>query len=159
MRDVCHSVTALSDFCFDPNTFVVNSTHFTTGTSTGVVIYHLFLSFSLLTQSQRALSSIHSHLFNLERDTLPRFPKAEKPLREVQQMLNITEGNFHQLVALLNCRAFVSPSFSSSLDCFISLSTHSFLLWRSQPSFAPCLEPGGALLGSVSVWFLPFITL
>lgn len=28
----------------------------------------------------------------------------QKSLREVQQILNSTEGNFHQLVALLNCR-------------------------------------------------------
>lgn len=29
---------------------------------------------------------------------------SQKSLREVQQILNSTEGNFHQLVALLNCR-------------------------------------------------------
>lgn len=87
----------------------------------------------LLTQSQRALSNIHTHLSSLDRNALPQFPKAEvrcnsytqemhislthgcqfhfghliplqKSLREVQQILNSTEGNFHQLVALLNCR-------------------------------------------------------
>ncbi|TRY59481.1 hypothetical protein DNTS_017874 [Danionella cerebrum] len=76
------TVVALSDFCFDPNTFVLNSTHFNSRTSTG----------------------IHSQLSSLERDAIPRFPKAEKSLREIQQILNATEGNFHQLVALLNCR-------------------------------------------------------
>lgn len=82
----------------------------------------------LLTQSQRALSNIHTHLSSLDRNALTQFPKAEvgfdpetrpsklkrwkvyitvslqKSLREVQQMLNSTESNFHQLVALLNCR-------------------------------------------------------
>lgn len=101
--------------------------------------------FQLLTQSQRALSNIHTHLSSLDRNALTQFPKAEvclfygtalketttekkkepgqilrclllellkpgahfhpqKSLREVQQILNSTEGNFHQLVALLNCR-------------------------------------------------------
>lgn len=32
------------------------------------------------------------------------FSWLQKSLREVQQILNSTEGNFHQLVALLNCR-------------------------------------------------------
>ncbi|XP_035386362.1 protein tweety homolog 1 isoform X2 [Electrophorus electricus] len=135
------TVVALSDFCFDPNTFVVNSTHFTTGTSTEILDYYLSCSRrmtspfqQLLTQSQRALSSIHSHLFNLERDTLPRFPKAEKPLREVQQMLNITEGNFHQLVALLNCRGLNKDYIDSlkglcydGMEGLLYLSLYSFL--------------------------------
>lgn len=36
------------------------------------------------------------HIFTLD--------PSQKSLREVQQILNSTEGNFHQLVALLNCR-------------------------------------------------------
>uniref|UniRef100_A0A674J8K6 Protein tweety homolog n=1 Tax=Terrapene triunguis TaxID=2587831 RepID=A0A674J8K6_9SAUR len=57
-----------------------------------------------LTMSQRALSSIHSQLHGLEREAIPQFPAAERNLVSVQGTLNTTESNFHQLVALLNCR-------------------------------------------------------
>ncbi|XP_058245702.1 protein tweety homolog 1 isoform X2 [Hemibagrus wyckioides] len=135
------TVVALSDFCFDPNTFVLNSTHFNAGTSTEILDYYLTCSRKmtspfqqLLTQSQRALSSIHTHLSSLERDYLPRFPKADKPLREVQQMLNSTEGNFHQLVALLNCRSLNKDYMDSlkglcydGMEGLLYLSLYSFL--------------------------------
>ncbi|XP_026795832.2 protein tweety homolog 1 isoform X4 [Pangasianodon hypophthalmus] len=135
------TVVALSDFCFDPNTFVLNSTHFNAGTSAEILDYYLTCSRKmtspfqqLLTQSQRALSSIHSHLSSLERDALPRFPKADKPLREVQQMLNSTEGNFHQLVALLNCRSLNKDYIDSlkglcydGMEGLLYLSLYSFL--------------------------------
>ncbi|KAL7875257.1 hypothetical protein SRHO_G00062270 [Serrasalmus rhombeus] len=135
------TVVALSDFCFDPNSFVLNSTHFNTGTSTEILDYYLTCNRKmtspfqqLLTQSQRALSSIHSHLSGLERDALPRFPKAEKSLREVQQILNVTEGNFHQLVALLNCRGLNKDYIDSlkglcydGMEGLLYLSLYSFL--------------------------------
>ncbi|XP_062847816.1 protein tweety homolog 1 isoform X2 [Trichomycterus rosablanca] len=136
------TVVALSDFCFDPNTFVLNSTHFNSGTSTVEILdYYLTCTRKttspfqqLLTQSQRALSSIHSHLFSLEREALPRFSKADKPLREVQQILNITEGNFHQLVALLNCRGLNKDYIDSlkglcydGMEGLLYLSLYSFL--------------------------------
>ncbi|XP_028836963.1 protein tweety homolog 1 isoform X2 [Denticeps clupeoides] len=135
------TVVALSDFCSDPNTFVLNSTHFNSGTSRDVLDYYLTCSRrmsspfqQLLTQSQRALSSIHSHLATLERDALPRFPKAEKSLREVQQVLNSTEGNFHQLVALLNCRGLNKDYIDSlkglcydGMEGLLYLSLYSFL--------------------------------
>lgn len=46
------------------------------------------------------------HVNHLLRDFLAfgDFVSLQKSLREVQQILNSTEGNFHQLVALLNCR-------------------------------------------------------
>ncbi|XP_016420754.1 protein tweety homolog 1-like [Sinocyclocheilus rhinocerous] len=135
------TVVALSDFCFDPNTFVLNSTHFNSRTSTEILDYYLTCSRKMsspfqqiLTQSQRALSSIHSHLSSLERDALPRFPKAEKSLREVQQILNATEGNFHQLVALLNCRGLNKDYVDSlkglcydGMEGLLYLSLYSFL--------------------------------
>ncbi|XP_021328648.1 protein tweety homolog 1 isoform X3 [Danio rerio] len=135
------TVVALSDFCFDPNTFVLNSTHFNSGTSPEVLDYYLTCSRKMsspfqqiLTQSQRALSSIHSHLSSLERDALPRFPKAERSLREVQQILNTTEGNFHQLVALLNCRGLNKDYVDSlkglcydGMEGLLYLSLYSFL--------------------------------
>ncbi|CAG6015261.1 unnamed protein product [Menidia menidia] len=77
-------VTALSDFCSDPNSFVLNSTQFNTGTSSDVLDYYLTCNRrmnspfqQLLTQSQRALSNIHTHLSSLDRNALPQFPKAE----------------------------------------------------------------------------------
>uniref|UniRef100_A0A3B3UA80 Protein tweety homolog n=1 Tax=Poecilia latipinna TaxID=48699 RepID=A0A3B3UA80_9TELE len=131
---------ALSDFCSEPNTFVLNSTQITTGTSS-VLDYYLTCSRSmnspfqqLLTQSQRALSSIHTHLSSLDRNALPQFPKAEKSLREVQQILNSTEGNFHQLVALLNCRILNKDYIDSlkglcydGMEGLLYLSLYSFL--------------------------------
>ncbi|MED6282755.1 hypothetical protein CHARACLAT_001652 [Characodon lateralis] len=109
----------------------------------------------LLTQSQRALSNIHTHLSSLDRNALPQFPKAEKSLREVQQILNSTEGNFHQLVALLNCRGLNKDYIDSlkglcydGMEGLLYLSLYSFLsglaftailcslpgAWRSFPS-------------------------
>uniref|UniRef100_A0A673AVZ0 Protein tweety homolog n=1 Tax=Sphaeramia orbicularis TaxID=375764 RepID=A0A673AVZ0_9TELE len=127
------TVVALSDFCSDPNTFILNSTQFNTGTSSDVLDYYLtcrrmYSPFQqLLTQSQRALSNIHTHLSSLERNALTQIPKAETSLREVQQILNSTEGNFHQLVALLNCRGLNKV--------------------KLRQSFALCQVPGGASLG------------
>lgn len=40
----------------------------------------------------------------------------QMPLREVQQMLNSTEGNFHQLVALLNCRSLNKVTMATCLS-------------------------------------------
>ncbi|KAG7270126.1 hypothetical protein CRUP_027196 [Coryphaenoides rupestris] len=106
-------------------------------------------------QSQRALSNIHTHLSSLDRNALPQFPKAEKSLREVQQILNSTEGNFHQLVALLNCRGLNKDYIDSlkglcydGMEGLLYLSLYSFLsalaftallcslpgAWRSFPS-------------------------
>uniref|UniRef100_A0A7N8X4G7 Protein tweety homolog n=1 Tax=Mastacembelus armatus TaxID=205130 RepID=A0A7N8X4G7_9TELE len=110
---------------------------------------------TLLTQSQRALSNIHTHLSSLDRNALTQFPKAEKSLREVQQILNSTEGNFHQLVALLNCRGLNKDYIDSlkglcydGMEGLLYLSLYSFLsalaftailcslpgAWRSFPS-------------------------
>ncbi|KAM7420952.1 hypothetical protein PAMA_015246 [Pampus argenteus] len=156
------TVVALSDFCSDPNTFILNSTHFNSGTSSDVLDYYLTCSRrmnspfqQLLTQSQRALSSIHTHLSSLDRNALPQFPKAEKSLRDVQQILNSTEGNFHQLVALLNCRGLNKDYIDSlkglcydGMEGLLYLCLYSFLsalaftailcslpgAWRSFPS-------------------------
>ncbi|XP_021101792.1 protein tweety homolog 1 isoform X2 [Heterocephalus glaber] len=57
-----------------------------------------------LTLSQRALANIHAQLQGLEREAAPQFPSAQKPLLSLEETLNVTEGNFHQLVALLHCR-------------------------------------------------------
>uniref|UniRef100_H3C4M5 Protein tweety homolog n=1 Tax=Tetraodon nigroviridis TaxID=99883 RepID=H3C4M5_TETNG len=156
------TVVALSDFCSEPNTFILNTTQFNIGTSSDVLDYYLTCSRrmnspfqQLLTQSQRALSNIHTHLSSLDRNALTQFPKAEKSLREVQQILNATEGNFHQLVALLNCRGLNKDYIDSlkglcydGMEGLLYLSLYSFLsalaftailcslpgAWRSFPS-------------------------
>uniref|UniRef100_A0A3Q2YH70 Protein tweety homolog n=1 Tax=Hippocampus comes TaxID=109280 RepID=A0A3Q2YH70_HIPCM len=130
------TVVALSDFCTDPNTFVLNSTNFNTGTSS-VLDYYLTCSRRMnspFQQSQRALSNIHTHLSSVERNALTPFPKAEKSLRDVQQILNSTEGNFHQLVALLNCRGLNKDYIDSlkglcydGMEGLLYLSLYSFL--------------------------------
>ncbi|KPP74643.1 Protein tweety-like, partial [Scleropages formosus] len=152
------TVVAVSDFCSDPNTFVLNSTHFNSGTSSEILDYYLTCNRRMnspFQQSQRALSSIHTHLSSLEREALPQIPKAERPLREVQEILNATEGNFHQLVALLNCRGLNKDYVDSlkglcydGMEGLLYLSLYSFLsalaftailcslpgAWRSFPS-------------------------
>ncbi|XP_044844518.1 protein tweety homolog 1 isoform X1 [Mauremys mutica] len=105
------AAVGLSDFCSDPDGFVLNLTQAKTELSPEILQYYLTCSQDVpnpfqqrLTMSQRALSSIHSQLHGLEREAIPQFPAAERNLVSVQGTLNSTESNFHQLVALLNCR-------------------------------------------------------
>ncbi|CAJ0968893.1 unnamed protein product [Ranitomeya imitator] len=101
----------LSDFCSDPDAFVLNQTQVITNISPDILQYYISCNQEVtnpfrqrLTMSQRALSNIHPQLYGLEREAIPQFPAAERHLLVVQAMLNTTEGNFHHLVALLNCR-------------------------------------------------------
>ncbi|MEE6482874.1 hypothetical protein FKM82_013374 [Ascaphus truei] len=101
----------LSDFCSDPDGYVMNQTQMITNINPDILQYYISCNQDVtnpfrqsLTMSQRALSSIHSQLHGLEKEAIPQFPTAEKNLLVVQGMLNTTEGNFHHLVALLNCR-------------------------------------------------------
>ncbi|PIO34219.1 hypothetical protein AB205_0094600, partial [Aquarana catesbeiana] len=109
----------LSDFCLDPDEYMMNQTQVITNISPDILEYYitcnqevanpfrqvnLVLFTQKLTMSQRSLSNIHPQLHGLEREAIPQFPTAEKNLLVVQAMLNTTEGNFHHLVALLNCR-------------------------------------------------------
>ncbi|CAM5173917.1 unnamed protein product [Eretmochelys imbricata] len=106
------SCGGLSDFCSDPDGFVLNLTQAKTDLNPAEILqYYLACRLDVpnpfqqrLTMSQRALSSIHSQLHGLEREAIPQFPAAERNLVSVQGTLNTTESNFHQLVALLNCR-------------------------------------------------------
>ncbi|XP_038238327.1 protein tweety homolog 1 isoform X6 [Dermochelys coriacea] len=105
------AAVGLSDFCSDPDGFVLNLTQAKTDLNPEILQYYLACSLDVpnpfqqrLTMSQRALSSIHSQLHGLEREAIPQFPAAERNLVSVQVTLNTTESNFHQLVALLNCR-------------------------------------------------------
>uniref|UniRef100_A0A8C6X3K0 Protein tweety homolog n=1 Tax=Naja naja TaxID=35670 RepID=A0A8C6X3K0_NAJNA len=101
------SPAGLSDFCFEPDGYVMNTTQARTGLSPEILQYYLTCSQDIfnpfqqrLTVCQRALSNIHSQLYGLEREAIPHFPS----IVSIQSTLNITESNFHHLVALLNCR-------------------------------------------------------
>ncbi|XP_018080041.1 protein tweety homolog 1-A isoform X1 [Xenopus laevis] len=105
------TAVGLSDFCSNPDGYVMNQTQMITNINPDILQYYISCNQDVanpfrqrLTTSQRALSNIHSQLHGLEREAVPQFPTAEKNLLAVQGMLNTTEGNFHHLVALLNCR-------------------------------------------------------
>ncbi|XP_069056898.1 protein tweety homolog 1 isoform X2 [Pleurodeles waltl] len=105
------AAVGLSDFCSNPNGYVMNATQEETGLSQDILEYYLTCDQEVtnpfqqrLTMSQRALANIHSQLHGLEKEAVPQFPVAEKHLLAAQAMLNATEGSFHHLVALLNCR-------------------------------------------------------
>uniref|UniRef100_A0A670K4M2 Protein tweety homolog n=1 Tax=Podarcis muralis TaxID=64176 RepID=A0A670K4M2_PODMU len=92
------AAVGLSDFCFEPDGYVMNTTQASTGLSPGRI------GSARLTMCQRALSNIHSQLYGLEREAIPHFPAAEKNILSIQSTLNNTESKFHNLIALLNCR-------------------------------------------------------
>ncbi|XP_012921674.1 protein tweety homolog 1 isoform X3 [Heterocephalus glaber] len=105
------TAVGLSDFCSNPDTYVLNLTQEETGLSSDILNYYFLCSQAIsnpfqqrLTLSQRALANIHAQLQGLEREAAPQFPSAQKPLLSLEETLNVTEGNFHQLVALLHCR-------------------------------------------------------
>ncbi|XP_049643004.1 protein tweety homolog 1 isoform X2 [Suncus etruscus] len=106
------TAVGLSDFCSSPDTYLLNVTQEETGLSSDILGYYFLCNHAVsnpfqqrLTLSQRALANIHSQLQGLEREAVPQFPSAQKPLLSLEETLNVTEGNFHQLVALLHCRS------------------------------------------------------
>uniref|UniRef100_A0A9L0IC63 Protein tweety homolog n=1 Tax=Equus asinus TaxID=9793 RepID=A0A9L0IC63_EQUAS len=105
------TAVGLSDFCSSPDTYVLNLTQEETGLGSDILSYYFLCNQAVsnpfqqrLTLSQRALANIHSQLQGLEREAVPQFPSAQKPLLSLEETMNVTEGNFHQLVALLHCR-------------------------------------------------------
>ncbi|XP_068097318.1 protein tweety homolog 1 isoform X3 [Hyperolius riggenbachi] len=105
------TAVGLSDFCSDPDAYMMNQTQVITDINPDILKYYITCKQDVtnpfrqrLTMSQRALSNIHPQLHGLEREAVAQFPAAEKNLLVVQSVLNTTEGNFHHLVALLNCR-------------------------------------------------------
>ncbi|MBN3299253.1 TTY1B protein, partial [Amia calva] len=151
------TVVALSDFCIDPSSFILNSTQFDTATSPDILEYYLLCNKKVnspfqqvLTRCQRALSSIHTHLSTLEREAIPEFPQAEQSLSELQRMLNSTEGSFHQLVALLNCRG-LNKDYVDSLKglCYDGMEG---LLYLSLYSFLSALSFTAMLCSLPGAW-------
>ncbi|XP_022441681.1 protein tweety homolog 1 isoform X2 [Delphinapterus leucas] len=105
------TAVGLSDFCSSPDTYILNLTREETGLGSDILNYYFLCNQAVsnpfqqrLTLSQRALANIHSQLQGLEREAVPQFPSAQEPLLSLEETLNVTEGNFHQLVALLHCR-------------------------------------------------------
>ncbi|XP_072822659.1 protein tweety homolog 1 isoform X5 [Vicugna pacos] len=105
------TAVGLSDFCSSPDTYILNLTQEETGLGSDILNYYFLCNQAVsnpfqqrLTLSQRALANIHSQLQGLEREAVPQFPSAQKPLLSLEETMNVTEGNFHQLVALLHCR-------------------------------------------------------
>ncbi|KAG8140465.1 hypothetical protein E2320_003156, partial [Naja naja] len=90
------AAVGLSDFCFEPDGYVMNTTQARTGLSPEILQYYLTCSQDIFNPFQQ--------LYGLEREAIPHFPAAEKSIVSIQSTLNITESNFHHLVALLNCR-------------------------------------------------------
>nr|XP_014338899.1 PREDICTED: protein tweety homolog 1 [Bos mutus] len=105
------TAVGLSDFCSSPDSYILNLTQEETGLGSDILNYYFLCNQAVsnpfqqrLTLSQRALANIHSQLQGLEREAVPQFPSAQKPVLSLEETLNVTEGNFHQLVALLHCR-------------------------------------------------------
>ncbi|XP_006169986.1 protein tweety homolog 1 [Tupaia chinensis] len=106
------TAVGLSDFCSSPDTYVLNLTQEETGLGSDILSYYFLCNQAVsnpfqqrLTQCQRALANIHSQLQGLEREAVPQFPSAQvSGVGDPTGTLNVTEGNFHQLVALLHCR-------------------------------------------------------
>uniref|UniRef100_A0A8D0GD07 Protein tweety homolog n=1 Tax=Sphenodon punctatus TaxID=8508 RepID=A0A8D0GD07_SPHPU len=83
------AAVALSDFCSDPDGYVLNTTEAKTGLSTEILQYYLTCSQDVLNPFQQVGTQRCSQ---------------GKNILSVQDTLNTTESNFHHLVALLNCR-------------------------------------------------------
>uniref|UniRef100_A0A8C6CLJ2 Protein tweety homolog n=1 Tax=Moschus moschiferus TaxID=68415 RepID=A0A8C6CLJ2_MOSMO len=105
------TAVGLSDFCSSPDSYILNVTQEETGLGSDILNYYFLCNQAVsnpfqqrLTLSQRALANIHSQLQGLEREAVPQFPSAQKPVLSLEETLNVTEGSFHQLVALLHCR-------------------------------------------------------
>ncbi|EGW02992.1 Protein tweety-like 1 [Cricetulus griseus] len=75
------TAVGLSDFCSNPDAYVLNLTQEETGLSSDFIKYYFLCNQEVsnpfqqrLTLSQPALASIHSQLQGLEREAVPQFP-------------------------------------------------------------------------------------
>ncbi|XP_017500511.3 protein tweety homolog 1 isoform X3 [Manis javanica] len=134
------AAVGLSDFCSSPDTYLLNLTQEKTGLSSDILNYYFLCNQAVsnpfqqrLTLTQRALANIHSQLQGLEREAGVQSSSAQEPLLSLEETLNVTEGNFHQLVALLNCRGLhkassVGPSSESIWTVSMALTTTATLV-------------------------------
>uniref|UniRef100_A0A4W3JSH4 Protein tweety homolog n=1 Tax=Callorhinchus milii TaxID=7868 RepID=A0A4W3JSH4_CALMI len=97
----------VSDFCVSPDKFIMNLTQ----NKVKVVHYYLYCSQSLtnpfqqtLSVFQRSLTTMQFQIQGMLHIAVPIFPMAQKDLLQIQQLLNQSESNLHQLTALLDCR-------------------------------------------------------
>uniref|UniRef100_UPI00398EA1B0 protein tweety homolog 2 isoform X1 n=2 Tax=Pristiophorus japonicus TaxID=55135 RepID=UPI00398EA1B0 len=99
----------ISDFCVAPDKFIMNMTQHKIGSD--VVHYYLYCSHSMtnpfqqtLSVFQRSLTTMQLQIQGMMHLAVPIFPTALKELLGIQQLLNRTESNLHQLTAMLDCR-------------------------------------------------------
>uniref|UniRef100_A0A452VKI9 Protein tweety homolog n=1 Tax=Ursus maritimus TaxID=29073 RepID=A0A452VKI9_URSMA len=109
------TAVGLSDFCSSPDTYILNLTQEETGLSSDILNYYFLCNQAVSNPFQqvrgagkgtgwrRAVWGLHC------RSRVPGRRVAggvhsPKPLLSLEETLNVTEGNFHQLVALLHCR-------------------------------------------------------
>uniref|UniRef100_A0A452VKN6 Protein tweety homolog n=1 Tax=Ursus maritimus TaxID=29073 RepID=A0A452VKN6_URSMA len=84
------TAVGLSDFCSSPDTYILNLTQEETGLSSGDPI--------------NPVQALHPQRQGNRVEEGGLGPALQKPLLSLEETLNVTEGNFHQLVALLHCR-------------------------------------------------------
>uniref|UniRef100_A0A2K5DYV4 Protein tweety homolog n=1 Tax=Aotus nancymaae TaxID=37293 RepID=A0A2K5DYV4_AOTNA len=80
----CCLMQGLSDFCSNPDPYILNLTQEETGLSSDILSYYFLCNQAVsnpfqqrLTLSQRSLANIHSQLLGLEREAVPQFPSAQ----------------------------------------------------------------------------------
>nr|XP_021522171.1 protein tweety homolog 1 [Aotus nancymaae] len=78
------TAVGLSDFCSNPDPYILNLTQEETGLSSDILSYYFLCNQAVsnpfqqrLTLSQRSLANIHSQLLGLEREAVPQFPSAQ----------------------------------------------------------------------------------
>ncbi|XP_059804544.1 protein tweety homolog 2 isoform X1 [Hypanus sabinus] len=98
-----------SDFCVAPDKFIMNMTQ--NKISSDIVHYYLYCGHSThnpfqqtLLSFQRALTNMQLQIQGLMHIAIPLFPMAKKDIIGIQQLLNKSESNLHQLTAMLDCR-------------------------------------------------------
>ncbi|XP_069786288.1 protein tweety homolog 2 isoform X2 [Narcine bancroftii] len=102
------AAVGISDFCMAPDKFIMNVTK--NKINSDIVHYYLYCSHSVrnpfqqtLSSFQRTLTTMQLQIEGLRHLALPVFPMA-KDIIGIQQLLNKSESNLHQLTAMLDCR-------------------------------------------------------
>ncbi|EHH59894.1 hypothetical protein EGM_10115, partial [Macaca fascicularis] len=107
------TAVGLSDFCSNPDPYVLNLTQEETGLSSDILSYYFLCNQAVSNPFQQRLTLSSGDLANIGARALGEPDEwvgkrpvlaLQKPLLSLEETLNVTEGNFHQLVALLHCR-------------------------------------------------------